>query len=216
MNGRNAGVLIGCLLIVFCLLVLWMQGVWLHSSGEGPAGEASGPEAVMDNYGAAIRKFARKEGVAPEYLAALCMLECSGRKPAGTRYEKHVYLRLKLVKSGFKGQYEHVKKEDLTDAGDDALQNLASSWGPFQLMGYKCLLYQINVSDLRGEDAIMWGVRWIMANYGRYLKSNDFKSAFHIHNAGVPFPKNGKPRTHDPEYVNKGLKWMNYFKGRFD
>lgn len=191
-----------------------MRGIWLHSAGEGPAGEASGPQAVIDNFGADIRKYARKEGIAPEYLAALCMLECSGRKPSGSRYEKHVYLRLKLVKSGLKRQYEHVKPDDLADAGDDALQNLASSWGPFQLMGYKCLLYDITVSDLRGEDAIRWGVKWIMANYGRQLKAKDYKSAFHIHNAGTPFPKNGKPRTHDPEYVTKGLKWMNYFKGR--
>jgi hypothetical protein len=35
-----------------------------------------------------------------------------------------------------------------------------------------------------------------------------------MHNAGSPFPKNGKTKTHDPNYVKNGLKWMNYFKGK--
>jgi hypothetical protein len=208
-------VFIALTVISICLALVWFRGFWSGMSGDGPVGEESGPQAVIDNYGADIKKYAKEEGIAPEYLAALCLLESSGRKPAASRYEKHVYLRLKLVKSGLRNNYEHVTSENLEDAGDEALQNLASSWGPFQLMGYKCLIYDIKISDLRGDESIKWGVKWIVANYGKYLKRKEYKHAFHMHNAGRPFPASGKPKTHNPEYVNNGLKWMQYFKGKF-
>jgi len=201
--------------VLFCCGLVLFRGYWWHGLTQGSAGEASGPEAVIDNYGRDFVKYGKEFNVPPEYLAALCMLECSGRKPAGVRYEKVVYSRLKMVKLRLRKNYEHVKPADLNDAEDEALQNLASSWGPFQLMGYKCLLYNIKVSDIRGKDATYWGVKWISEAYGKYLLKKDFKSAFHIHNAGMPYPASGKPKTYDPDYVNEGLRWMKYFKPKF-
>lgn len=174
-----------------------------------------GPEAVIQNYGDGIKRYAQQFGFPPEYLAALCMLESGGTAEINARYEKHIYYRLLMLQKGIIGQYEHVKQEDLKKAGNEALRNLASSWGPFQIMGYKCLLLNIKVKDLRGENSVYWGTKWIDTTYGKFLKAGNYKSAFHMHNAGSPFPKNGKPRTYDPEYVNRGLKWMAYFKNRF-
>ena len=201
--------------VLLCLGLVLFRGYWWHGLSEGPVGESSGPEAVIDNYGSDLQRYGKQFQVPPEYLAALCMLECSGRKPAGSRFEKHVYSKLKMVKMGMRKDYEHVQQDNLKDAGDEALQNLARSWGPFQLMGYKCLLYDINISDIRGSQGTYWGVKWIAGAYGKYIQKKDFKSAFHIHNAGIPYPKAGQPKTYDPEYVNKGLKWMDYFKGKF-
>lgn len=201
--------------VLLCFGLVLFRGYWWHHFTDGPAGELSGPVAALDNYGADFVKYGKEFNVPPEYLAALCMLECSGRKPAGVRFEKKVYSRLKLVKMGLKNNYENVKPINLIDAEDEALQNLASSWGPFQLMGYKCLLYDIRVADIRGKNATYWGVKWISEAYGKFIQKKDFKSAFHIHNTGMPYPANGKPRTFDPQYVNEGLKWMNYFKAKF-
>jgi hypothetical protein len=170
-----------------------------------------GAEALEKNWAEAIEKAANKYKLPAAYLKALCMLESSGRKPVPSRFEKHVYTRLKLVKAGLRESYEHVTQESLDNASDEAIQNLASSWGPFQLMGYKCLLLGIEVKDIRGDDAVEYGVRWIDMTYGKYLRQGRFEDAFHIHNAGRPVPGSGRVATHDPRYIQKGLKWMRHF-----
>lgn len=197
-----------------CLLAIGMvyfRGYWFPLQDE-TSGAESGPDAVIENYGKDILRFAGQFDVPPEFAAALCMLECAGRKPVKSRFEKHVYLKLKLVKLHMRKQYEHVTADDLDDAGEEAMENLASSWGPFQLMGYKCLLYDIRVKDLRGDSGVYWALKWMQENYGTYLRKKDYKSAFHIHNAGTPWPKTGKPATFHPDYVPDGLKWMAYFR----
>ncbi len=201
-------------IVLFCLALVLFRGYWWRSFADGPVGEYFGKQAVIDNYGEEFKALGKEFNIAPEYLAALCMLESGGRKPAGSRFEKHVYARLRLVKIGLRRQYEHVKTADLENAGDEALQNLATSWGPFQLMGYKCLLYNINIKDLREEDAIYWGVKWINEAYGKFLRRGDYKNAFHLHNTGRTMPANGVSKTHDPDYVKKGLALMIYFKNK--
>jgi len=193
--------------------IYYFRGYW-RPVITGPGGEEQGPEAVIENYGPEIKKYAKEFRISPEFMAALCMMESGGRKPVPFRFEKHVYTRLKLVQLHARGSYEHVKPENLNNAGDEALQNLASSWGPFQLMGYKCMLFGIKVRDLRGDDGVKWAAKWMDTTYGRYLRKNDYKSAFHIHNAGIPFPKDGASRTFNKKYVDEGLKWMAYFKGK--
>lgn len=201
------------LLVLISISFYYFKGYWFPPGSDAPGAE-SGPQAVIDNYGKDIQKFAPEFNIPPEFAAALCMLESGGQKPVPSRYEKHVYARLKWVKLHIKNNYEHVKASDLKDASDEAMQNLASSWGPFQIMGYKCLLFDIRVKDLRGDSGVYWALKWMQLNYGKYIKRKDFKSAFHMHNAGSPFPANGKPRTYNPNYVNEGLKWMQYFKNK--
>ena len=80
-------------------------------------------------------------------------------------------------------------------------------------MGYKVIPMGINVVDIREEtDAEYYGVKWIRDEYGKFLKKKKFKDAFHYHNTGRRFPLDGKPRTHDPYYVQNGIKYMEYFK----
>lgn len=196
---------------VASILMVYFKGYWFPIDRDVPGAE-SGPQAVLDNYGSDIIKYSKDLGIEPEFAMALCMLESGGRKPVPSRYEKHIYMRLKYVKLHLRDNYEHVTASDLDDAGDEALQNLASSWGPFQLMGYKCLLFDIKVKDLRGDSGVFWGIKWMTKAYGVYLKKKDYKSAFHIHNAGTPYPKSGRVRTYDPDYVQNGLNWMKYFR----
>lgn len=174
--------------------------------------EKGGVDKVIENYGFQIEQAATAYNISADYLKALCMLESSGTKTITPRYEKHVFKKLKKVRDGQLENYEHVTQSMLKDANDEALKNLASSWGPFQLMGYKCLLLDIKIKDIRGDDAVLYGVKWIDLTYGYRLRKGQYKDAFHIHNTGKPFPKDGVSRTYDKQYVNKGLKYMSVFK----
>lgn len=202
-------------IVLVCAAAIWFKGYW-YDGGENISGTEHGPDALVKNYGKEIKKYSKEFNLPPTYIAALCMLESSGRKPVAGRFEKHVYARLKLVKLGVKSNYEHVTTEDLHDATDEAIRNLSTSWGPFQLMGYKCLMYDIKVRDLRGNDGMYWALKWIDESYGKMLRKGDFQNAFHYHNSGRVIPKNRKHFTHDKNYVKKGLEWMNYFEPVFN
>lgn len=166
---------------------------------------------VEENYGKAIDSCAKIFNLNSRYIKSLTCLECSGRTDRPNRFEKHVYKRLKNVRDGKLADYEGVTQEMLHDASDEALKNLATSWGPFQIMGYKCLHLNINVADLRGNDAVYWGVKWINMEYGHLLKKGRYRDAFHYHNTGRVYPANGKPTTYDPNYVSNGLEYMKHF-----
>ena len=175
------------------------------------ASQENSIKSTQMNYGEEIDRLAKEYDLSASYLKALVVLECSGKKPVKPRFEKHVFQKLQKVRDGKRKQFERITKEDLYDASDDALKNLASSWGPFQLMGYKCLHLEVKVSDIRGEDALDWGVRWVHMEYGHLLKSEKFKDAFHYHNTGRVIPSNGKLLTHDPKYVDRGIRYMGLF-----
>ena len=123
-------------------------------------------------------------------------------KQFNPRFEHHVCKRLKQVKEGRRSRYEHVRKKHLADATSEAIENLATSWGPFQI---------IRVKDLRGDSSLYWVVKWIAREYGNYIRQGKYKDAFHFHNAGTPFPRNGKPRTYDTKYVERGMGFIEYF-----
>ena len=171
-----------------------------------------GLDMVEKHFGSDIDSAAQVFQIEPAYLKALCMLECSGKKAISPRFEAHVYKQLKRVQAGTIQNYEHVQASMLKDASDDAIRNLASSWGPFQLMGYKCLLLDIKIRDIRGPDAVFYAVKWIHLTYGDYLKKHQYKDAFHIHNTGQKFPSNGKAKTYDPKYCQRGLQYMKHFQ----
>lgn len=163
-------------------------------------------EKTEINYGATVESLAVEFNLPAEFLKALIVLECSGRKKVPSRYEKHVFKRLQKVRDGKRKRYEHIKPSDLHDATDAALRNLSSSWGPFQLMGYKCLKLGIKVQDLRGDESLYWAIKWINEEYGNYLRQGRYEEAFRIHNTGS---RNGK--THDPNYVSNGMRYIQYF-----
>lgn len=171
-----------------------------------------GLDAAIKNYGHDIKIYAHQFNLPPEYLMAVIMLECSGRKEVPPRFEQGVYNKLVEVKDLKRASLESITYRDLHDASDEALRNLASSWGPFQLMGYKCLHLGIRIKDLRGSNSLYYGVKWIDGTYGKYVREGKYADAFHIHNTGRPVPKNGKYFTYDPKYVPNGLQYMEYFK----
>ena len=171
-------------------------------------GEWWGLQATEKNYGAEVQKWSEHYDLPVPYLMALIQLESGGRKPAGKRFEVHVFDRLQDVQNGSLEHYENITQEHLTEANDGALRNLATSWGPFQLMGYKCILLERQIRDIRGQDAVQAGIEWIDITYGNVLRKGKYQDAFHLHNTGKPFPKSGPPLTFHPDYVEKGLRLM--------
>ena len=163
------------------------------------------------NYGSEVEEVAEKYGLPAPYLKALIVLECSGKKPVKPRYEKHIFNRLKKVRDQKGRTFEKIDQSVIGDASDEALKNLARSWGPFQLMGYKCLHLDVKVNDIRGEDALDWGAKWIKMEYGHLLRKKRYADAFHYHNTGKLFPKDSITSTHDPKYVENGLAYIEYF-----
>jgi hypothetical protein len=168
-------------------------------------------QRTSENYGSDVDRLASQFNLTPEYLKALIVLECSGRKDVSPRYERHVYHSLLKVKEKKLYKFENITYNHLQDATDEALKNMARSWGPFQIMGYKCILLGIQLKDLRGENALYWGMKWIDMTYGDYVRQGRYRDAFHMHNAGSPYPLIGPPRTYDPRYVDNGLAYMKYF-----
>ena len=172
-------------------------------------------EWTEKNYKKEMLFLSKKYNVPYAYLMALTVLECSGEKPAGHRYEPGILKKLEKVKGGRVDRLENIYAKHLANCDDGCLENLATSWGPFQLMGYKAIPLGVLVDQLRHEDdAAEIGVKWIAQEYGHFLKKKKFKDAFHYHNTGQRFPLSGKPRTHSPYYVSDGLKYMKYFEAR--
>ena len=172
-------------------------------------------EWCEQNYGQEMREISSALDVPYAYLMALAVLECSGEKPAGHRFEQHVYRELIKVKEGKRRAYEAVRQEHLEALSEEEIRDLATSWGPFQLMGYKAIGLGVDVEDLSDEEvAAREGARWIQKEYGRFLMRKKWKDAFHMHNTGKRFPLNGHSRTHDPYYVSDGVRYMKYYESR--
>ncbi len=169
-------------------------------------------ERTLEQYGSEVSAEAVAQGLPYPYLMALIALECSGNRPCGTRFEPTRYEDLEAVRAGRKTRFENIRPADVHDATDPALTNLATSWGPFQIMGYKCIGLGVNVADIRGDQAVHHGMRWVAQDYGHLLEAGRHKDAFHVHNAGTLHPKTGPARTHDTAYVKKGLAHMAWFQ----
>ena len=195
-------------LVLLSVILLWnefdrrIEGTW------SAPGEWWGKRATLKNYGDDVSLWAEKFDLPAAYLLALIQLESGGRKPAGKRFESHVYKRLQAVRDGKRTRYENIRTADLEGASDEALHNLATSWGPFQLMGYKCILLDLQIRDIRGKDAVQAGVTWIDQTYGVALREGRFEDAFHMHNTGKAYPKSGPPTTFHPDYVVRGMRYM--------
>jgi hypothetical protein len=197
--------------IVFALFSEYIYTEYNQISEEKIARKGGVPLAII-NYKTIVDSLSSEFDLPPDYLLALIMLESSGRKKVPVRYEESIYYQLKQLKNGKIDKFENLKQSDLKGVKDKTLKELASSYGPFQIMGYKKYILKIPLDSLKGKRNIYYSIKWINMSYGDMLRNEEFKDAFHFHNAGKRYPLAGDPLTYDPEYVTRGLSYQKYFK----
>lgn len=162
-----------------------------------------------------VKELAEAYDLPASYLMALIMLESSGKDKTPVRFEKSIYKRLLNLKKGKIEKFENLTIKDVENLSKKQLKALSSSYGPFQIMGYKCFILDIPLKDLTGKKNMRYAVKWIDLTYGDYLRKGNFRDAFHIHNTGEKHPVKGKPKTYDPDYVKNGLEYEKYFRKVF-
>ena len=174
--------------------------------------KGNGLDRLKANYGADIDAVCAEMGLPAAYFKALVILESSAEKPAHTRFEAHIYQKLKDVKEGHLERYGKFTTSQLKHVSENTLEKLSTSWGPMQIMGYHCIPLGIDFEQLQGSESIRYGIQWADKSYGNLLRQGDFKNAFHIHNTGQRIPDSGKILTHDPKYIDRGMEYMAAFK----
>jgi hypothetical protein len=99
----------------------------------------------------------------------------------------------------------------LTADQDEALRQIATSWGLTQIMGYQIVGSKKTVQNLLDPARhLQYAVR-LLEEFGRRFAldlSKDFESLFECWNCGHPGGK-----TFDPEYVPRGLQRMRLYEG---
>lgn len=188
--------------ILFLLIIIFASCNFFSKGGK---------KYVIKNYKNQVDIYAKKYNLPSSYFLALIMLESSGKKVIKPRYEHNVYKSLKALRDGKIKKFEDLTIDDVKSYSNYELKQLAKSYGPFQIMGYKAIKMKINLNDFQGDSAIKYGIEWINREYGDVLRNGNYMDAFHMHNTGHPYPKNKKPSTYDPNYVKKGIEYMHYF-----
>jgi hypothetical protein len=155
----------------------------------------------------------------------------SGLDSAATRFEKNSYQDLSLVLAGRKPDYNGVGASDLgvflgavasPRVAIMAMMNLATSWGPTQIMGWQAIARGWKLADLSNLDTHFFRAVAILA---------DFQKEYHLPvsaaapgavtpisgpanpNVWTPFFccwNSGSPtgRTYDPNYAGNGCHRM--------
>jgi len=204
--------------LVFVLIALFisLSGKELYDKYEAwnleQLAKKGGLEYAVINYKKSVDSLAEVFKLPADYLMAVIMLESSGRKKVPVRFEKGIYTQLKQLQDGKIEKFENLIPSDLKGVKVKTLKALSSSYGPFQIMGYKKYILNISLDQLMGKNNIYYAIKWIDLSYGQMLRDSEFKDAFHFHNAGKRYPLEGDPMTHDPKYVENGLTFQKYFK----
>jgi len=197
-------------LLQICILII--LGYWLFVKFLKPVTNRYTLHKVRKNYGVQVDKICRERRLPAPFFKALIILECSADARPKSRFEPHIFEQLKRVRDGQRQKYTGLTRKDLRGRSDSEIKQLATSWGPLQIMGYHTIRMGISIDVLKGKNALRYGIRWCDENYGKYLRRRQFQDAFHIHNTGQPLPKHLIPRTHDPAYIYKGLAFMQQLK----
>ena len=117
-------------------------------------------ERSSKNYGKEVEQICDELDLDPAYFKALIILECAGKKPAKSRFEKHVFEKLKAVRAGKQKSYSKLTQKQLKGRSDSELKMFATSWGPLQIMGYHCFNLGLGIDDLKGESSLRNGIIW--------------------------------------------------------
>jgi hypothetical protein len=178
---------------------------------------------IKADMGKPIRDAVTNTTIPEAFIAALAANESSG-DPAKKHFESGAFLDLALVLAGRKPAFGSLGAQDLSgvlvksgisanplSAVTNKLMDLATSWGPTQIMGYQTLKLHLQVSDLIELPRHFVVCTQLLAEFIAEWKLvvrpistiTVCEKLFRCWNTGEP---NGI--TTDPNYVGKGLNRM--------
>lgn len=164
---------------------------------------------IKTQWGVAIIDACRYSSVLPEFLAALIAGE-SGGDPAAKRFEKSVYNKLISVQRGYAAHYGALSSGDLKPLNDDAIRDLATSWGLTQVMGYHVARRPGGIAILKDPATHLKFALGLMGGFAERFQLNvkaEFAEMFRCWNTGKPYGE-----TFDPKYVERGLARIEIYK----
>jgi hypothetical protein len=185
---------------------------------------------IRAKFGAAIAAACEASSVQPEFLAALIANE-SGGNPDAKRFEKGVLDQLWNVLQGREAAFGSIGRNDLLQyisAGSvsfpggasnaDAsisvalqrLDNLATSYGVTQIMGYEAIPFDIQATAIIDPAAALHYTTRMLADFAQRFDldlTKDFSELFDCWNSGRPHAP-----TADPQYIPNGLRRMAAYK----
>lgn len=166
---------------------------------------------IQAKLGALIAAVCLNTIVHQSFLAGLISVENAKLDASASRFEAHVFKRLKAVRNSlifWRRSYNGITQAQLAGMSDDALKNLATSWGYTQIMGYHIInnLRKADgsaptIAELRDHHLhLSFAVQLLEKVAMRYMAAGNWPAVLRIWNSGSP---NGK--THDPNYVDNAL-----------
>lgn len=181
---------------------------------------------IKSKYATSINAAVQGTPFPPALLAALTANE-SGLDEGATRLEPAVYIDLSLVLTGRRAQFNEIGAADLkTYLGDIAnpatavlaLLNLATSWGPTQIMGWQAVRRGYKLAELTILERHYVRTAQILLDFGRDFKilpppgiepfPGGWESFFRCWNSGSPTGK-----TFDPNYPANGVRRLALYEG---
>jgi ketosteroid isomerase-like protein len=171
-------------------------------------------QQIFDRFGRLIHDACANTGVRESFLAGFTGVEAGIDRngqimPNAKRFEKGVYHHLISVRDGLLHSYDNITRKDLAGMSDDAIRNLATSWGCTQIMGWH-LIHNLKgtIEDLRDiNQHFRYTVQLLKLVGGRYMRDGDLASVLHIWNTGHA---NGK--TYHEDYVTNALKVAKFYE----
>jgi hypothetical protein len=178
-------------------------------------------QSIKTKWGAVIEAACTASSVPPAFLAALVANE-SGGNPDAKRFEPGVLAQLFAVMLNRKAFYGSISRDNIIAFGQQvsstlnmqfivALDQLSTSWGLVQIMGYEVIALHTNgVAALQSPDSEMGVATRMLADFARRYQldlAKDFSQMFDCWNTGRPHSP-----TADPNYIPNGLARMELYK----
>lgn len=173
-------------------------------------------QQIFNRFGLPIHLACENSGVGEEFLAGFIGVEAGIDRtgfirPEAKRFEPGVYrdlidLRDKgwcIVNGKTHDHYSGIRQSQLQGLSDDALRNLATSWGMSQIMGWHCINnLHCSIGDLRNPDKHLFYTIQLLkiGESGKYLLRGDLPSVLRIWNTG-----NANGKTYHESYVDNAL-----------
>lgn len=182
-------------------------------------------QRIYKDWGAIINMACENSIIPPALVFGLMCNEAGlwlskGEWPVPSRFEQHVFDRLKQVQAGTRKDYKGITLPDISHLTDPALKNLATSHGATQIMGWYSVSYlPYKIGDIRGNKETCMRATVLLLKLTKdelppnqdsaieYIKDGDYESVFRIWNTGKH-----DGITYHIDYVANGIKAMEYIQ----